>query len=159
MEVFMNFETKVIMAAREETLGRKSLPGRPALILFVYDTAWAQRDNEEYMKAYRQEKPRLKLPAKYGVGLHHQRWTDAGIIAASFLNGDEGNNKAIWFDRFSDLPFAVQALRERFPKIPIPEQVNYVIDWPFDRRKGEPGSTLVATPLAANDQLISPYRE
>lgn len=118
----------------------------PRLLLVVFDTAAVARINarEKERMPDKFEEFELKLPAKYAVRWHHG-WDDDGVVAQVLLFGLKGNANAEWFDRFSDLPYAVAALRERFPDAEIPEQVSYVIDWPLHRDKLTPGATLVKT--------------
>lgn len=117
----------------------------PDLVLVIFDTAVIDRINNERYAGTDMEEFRLKKPpGKYALSFD-AGWTDSSIFGQVMLTHDEYRDKAVWFDRFSDLPFAVTALRERYPDIHIPEQVSFVIDWPLNEGNRNPGATIVIT--------------
>lgn len=87
---------------------------------------------------------RLVCPAKYAVFWHEGR-DDSGLIAQSLVMFKEYREKAVWFDSFYDLPYAIDELRKRFPEKTLPDSITGLIDWPLDRKKLKRGATIVST--------------
>jgi hypothetical protein len=132
------YEARVILADRGL---RKPVRTNTQLLLIVFDTARLEAINRHYAER-NEEQFSLFLPAKYAVRWHRGRDDDM-VVAQDLIRSREDNVKGQWFTHFSDLPYAVQALRDQYPDIDIPEQVSHVIDWPTDKSKLEPGSTLL----------------
>ncbi len=118
-------------------------PLETKLLVVSFDTAAVHRISQRRQDEGGTDE-RLVLPAKYAA-LWHEGRDDIGIIAQSLVMFDRYRNEAVWFDTFRDLPFAVDELRKKFPDKDIPDSVTCLIDWPFDRRKLQPGETLVSS--------------
>lgn len=150
----MDMVTRILMEPRRppepgtkpRTWGQKH---EPDLVLVIFDTAVIDRMNEERYSSPGMEESRLKRPpGKYALA-YEEGFTDSGIFAQVMLTHDQHRDAVVWFDEFTDLPFAVQALRERYPDVQLPEQVSYMIDWPLNRDNLNGGKTVVITAPAA----------
>lgn len=141
----MKLDTKIRIEERPpfvpsepQTLTREILR---RLMLIVYDTAFIeqlhQRDKNTCGDVFR-----WYVPAKYHLHFHDS-FDDDSIVASVHASHDKHREEGIWFKRLSDLPIAISALKEKFPDRPIPDQVDYVVDFPTDYRKREPGDSLV----------------
>ena len=117
----------------------------PDLLLVIYDTAVIERINNERDAEPGMERFKMKMPpGKYALSFEEGS-TDSGIFGQVMLTNDEYRDIAVWFDRFTDLPFAIKALQERHPDVKIPDQVSYAIDWPVNREDFTAGATVVVT--------------
>jgi len=119
---------KIIVTQRPSFDDWKAGLNQTSLLLISFDTAAVARINHE-----REGEFKLSMPARYAVRWH-QGIEDDGVVAQTLLYGEDGNAKAEWLSRFADLPRAIQALRDRYPDVEIPDTISYVIDWPIDRR-------------------------
>ncbi|HEY0964414.1 MAG TPA: hypothetical protein VGE31_01320 [Candidatus Paceibacterota bacterium] len=117
---------------------------RPDLILIIYDTQRIQYLNEEVHQCARYGTRPLYVPAKYAV-TYEDSWTDSGIFCQHLASHDDALEHAIWFNAWHDLPLAIAKLKEKFPELTLPDQIDYVLDWPHraDKERLEPGHSFV----------------
>ncbi len=112
------------------------------LYLIVYDTKHIEYLNSHWEYEKHGFRP-LYAPAKYSV-VFHAGAIDDEILAEITLSTNQHMNDAVWFNCQRDLPHAIKVLQERFPDKPIPDTIDYTIDWPLHRTLlAVPGGTIV----------------
>jgi len=115
----------VLIEAKETTVQHS----KPLLYLIVYDTQHVERLNAHWELKKFGLRP-MYAPAKYAVAFHVGA-IDSEILASSYLERDERMNEAIWFNCERDLGEAIRRLQQRFPRKPIPDTIDYTVDWPL----------------------------
>lgn len=133
--------SQVVRVRIEERESLATKGERPDLILLIYDTAAITRINERDNFEALGLRP-IYVPAKYALILQGGR-EDEKLIAQGYAIADELLNEAVWFDGLRCLPVAIGKLREKFPQVQIPEQVDFCVDWPMFKEDWVPGSTIV----------------
>lgn len=133
--------SQVVRARIEERESPAHKKERPDLILLIYDTAAIVRINERDNLEALGLRP-VYVPAKYALILQSER-ADEKLTAQAYAIADELLNKAVWFDGLRCLPVAIGKLKEKFPDVNIPDQVDFCIDWPMFKEDWVPGSTIV----------------
>lgn len=125
----------------EMTLGKPYQgSAAPELVLIVYDTGGVQRIHNRDRK----DRPEalgfspdhtIVVTAKYAVCLVGR---DDSDMIAQYYATRKGAREAEWSDSWYDLPAAIDKLRDRHSDKPFPEEIAYVVDWPYHRHRPRP---------------------
>ena len=123
------------------------------LILVVYDTDYVKK---LHAKSYRDRilygAHGWYVPAKYALSFeerprkYSRGGTDSGLFSALTASDDGLRDQAIWFSCLRDLPEVIMALKEKFPQEDFPDQVDYIIDFPFRRNDVPNTRASIVTP-------------
>ena len=96
--------------------------GAPQLVLIIYNTL-------KVNFARSNSKPGIiSLPGKYALCWYDGSPNEDRLAAV--LADEEGCwDQAEWFNKWSDIPVALERLRECHPDIPLSVQISEVMDW------------------------------
>jgi hypothetical protein len=105
--------------------------GDPELVLIIYDTDGVEkihtRADMRWTAANLPDNV-IEVKAKYAICLTHP--DDSDMIAQCYATRQYAS-EAEWTDDWHDLPNAIERLRARHPDGPFPDEIAYVIDWPY----------------------------
>ncbi len=115
-------------------------PPRQRIVLVHFDTAAIgvinARRRDDDLEAF-------VCPAKYAA-ISRLGVADNGVIAECLLQIDHYRKEAIWFNDFIDLPRVIALLKERDPRLRSIEYIDWIIDYPFDRKSRLHGTSIVS---------------
>lgn len=126
---------------------REALP-RKELILIIYDTDAVQKiTDREDMQWAAENFPDsvIEVRKKYALVLVGR--DDSNMIAQIHATRRHAD-QAEWADDWHDLPAAIERLRARRLGETFPDEIDYVIDWPYNRSRLRPQKKEPAKALA-----------
>ncbi len=108
----------------------------PELVLIIYDTDGVEKiRNRADMRQTANHSPGnvIEVRAKYAICLTDR--DDSNMIAQYYATRQFAS-EAEWTDDWHDLPNTIEKLRTRHMDKPFPDEIDYIIDWPY--RNGRP---------------------